>query len=66
MATYKVSYVVTGDDHPGGIVNLDYQPNAGDIIEVGTFGLEVVEIFELIPPRGEFFYLHATCKIISS
>lgn len=65
MATYKVSYVVSGDDHPGGIVNLNHQPNVGDKIEVGNFKLEVIEIFELIPPRGEFFYLHATCKISS-
>lgn len=65
MATYKVSYVVSGDDHPGGIVNLDNQPEVGDKIEVGIFTLEVIEIFELIPPRGEFFYLHATCKISS-
>lgn len=63
MAIYKVSYVVKGDDHPGGIVNLENQPNVGDKIQVGNFDLEVIEIFELIPPRGEFYYLHATCKV---
>jgi hypothetical protein len=65
MAVYKVSYVVTGDDHPGGIVNLDLKPEVGETIKVGNFDLEVVEIFELIPPRGKFFYLHATCKFVS-
>ena len=62
MAVYKVSYVVSGDDHPGGIVNLEKQPEVGEKIKVGNFNLEVIEIFELIPPRGEFYYFHATCK----
>ncbi len=64
MAIYKVSYVVTKSNHPGGIVNLDKQPEVGEIINMGTFDLEVIEIFELIPPRGDFYYLHATCKIV--
>ncbi len=64
MAIYKVSYVVTDSDHPGGIINLEHQPRVGDTISVGNLDIKVVEIFELIPPRGEFFYLHATCSIV--
>lgn len=64
MAIYKVSYVVTGSDHPGGIVNLEELPEAGEIIKVGKVDLAVREIFELIPPRGDFYYMHATCEVV--
>jgi len=51
-------------NHPGGIVNLDAQPEVGEFIHVGNFDLEVIEIFELIPPGGNFYYMHATCEIV--
>ena len=63
MATYKVSYVVVESKHPGGIINLDHMPKVGDIITMGDQDLEIIEVFELMPPRGEFYYLHATCKV---
>ena len=63
MATYKVSYVVKGSDHPGGIVNRDAPPEIGEKFKVGDVLLEVLEVVELMPPRGEFYYLHATCKV---
>ncbi len=63
---YKVSYVVTGSEHPGGIVNLDKLPEVGEVIKVGNVNLEVIEIFELIPPKGDFYYLHATCRLVNS
>ena len=64
MAVYKVSYVVTKSDHPGGIINLEKQPEVGEIIQVGNYDLEVIEIFELIPPKGDFYYMHATCEVV--
>ena len=64
MAIYKISYVVTGSDHPGGIVNLDKLPEVGETINVGNVDLMVHEIFELIPPRGDFYYMHATCEVV--
>jgi hypothetical protein len=66
MTVCKVSYVVRGSDHPGGIINLKHQPQVGDQIRVGDTILEVLEVVELMPPRREFHYLHATCKIVSS
>jgi hypothetical protein len=66
MATYKISYIIQDVEHPGGIVNLNYQPVAGDTIDVGGLLLEVREIFELIPANNDFYYLHATCKIIEA
>lgn len=59
---YKVSYVVTGQPHPGEIVNQDLPPEIGDQVTLGGDVFEVIEIIDLAPPRGDFAYLHATCK----
>jgi hypothetical protein len=59
-AIYKVSYVVTGEDHPGAILNVDHMPEVGEKVELGRRRFVVVEVFELVPPRGEFHFLHAT------
>jgi hypothetical protein len=59
---YKVSYVVVGRPHPGEIVNQDAPPEVGDRVTLGGDEFEVVEIIDLAPPRGDFAYLHATCK----
>jgi hypothetical protein len=61
---YKVSYVVTGKPHPGEIVNMDTPPRVGDRVTLGDETFEVTEVVDLIPPRGEFAYLHATCRPI--
>lgn len=59
-AIYKVSYVVTGEEHPGAILNVDHMPEVGERVELGRRQFAVVEVFELVPPRGEFHFLHAT------
>lgn len=59
---YKVSFVVQGGAHPGGIENLDKRPQVGDQLNLAGLNLEIVEVLEIIPPRGDFAYLHATCK----
>lgn len=59
---YKVSYVVVGGQHPGAIVNLDAPPEVGDEVALNDERFEVVEVVELLPPRGDFAYLHATCR----
>lgn len=59
---YKVSYVVTGEDHPGAIMNADQQPNVGDHIRLGDREFVVVEIVDLMPARGDFHFLHATLR----
>ena len=64
MAVWKVSYVVKGSAQAGGIVNLDHEPEPGDVLKIGGDHLEVIEVLELIPPRGEFHYIHATCQAI--
>ena len=62
MITYKVSYVVIGGEYPGAIVNELKRPQVGDRIEIGQVTFEVVEVQEVVPPRGDFAFLHATVK----
>lgn len=64
MAVYKVSYVIKNSDHPGGIINLEEQPKIGQNIHLGDLELQIVELQELMPPRGAFNYLHVTCKLV--
>jgi hypothetical protein len=59
---YKVSYVVSGEDHPGAILNTESRPQKGDLVKLGSRKFTVVEVIDLIPPKGEFHYLHATLQ----
>jgi hypothetical protein len=59
---YKVSYVVIGGDYPGGIKNEVERPNIGDVVQIGRMKFEVTEIHEIIPPRDDFQFLHATVR----
>ncbi len=62
MTTYKVSIVVPGRRDVGGIQNLEKEPKPGDILLLGKEKYQIVAVSELMPPRGDFAYLHATCK----
>jgi hypothetical protein len=66
MMRYQVSYVVIGGDHPGAIVNELKRPQVGDHVQIGKSTFEVVEVMEVMPPRGDFAFLHATVKPIES
>ena len=59
---YKVSFVVPGRRDIGGIQNIDREPKPGDRVRIGNQTFEVVDVTELMPPRGDFAYIHATCK----
>jgi hypothetical protein len=59
---YKVSFVVPGRRDVGGIQNMDQEPQPGDRVRIGSKLFEIVDVTELMPPRGDFAYLHATCK----
>ena len=61
---YKVSFVVQGGTHPGGIQNLEERPKIGDILTTGRDEFEITQVVEIIPPRGNFAYLHASCRPI--
>ncbi len=59
---YKVSYVVTGTKQPGAIINQEQAPTVGEVIQLGKLTCQIVEIKDLIPPMGDFAYLHVTCE----
>ncbi|OGO33542.1 MAG: hypothetical protein A2W35_14570 [Chloroflexi bacterium RBG_16_57_11] len=62
MAIFKVSYVIVGNANPGMILNQDHMPQKGDRVQLGTEYFEIIEVMELVPPRGEFHYIHVTCR----
>jgi hypothetical protein len=66
MPVYKVSYVVRGSDHPGTISNSDHRPEIGEQIRLGEEAFEVVEVIELLPPRGDFHFIHVTCQPVKN
>ena len=59
---YKVSYVIIGGQHRGAMINEDHPPVVGSHIELGGQVCEILEVQELIPPLGDFTYLHVTCR----
>jgi hypothetical protein len=63
---YKVSYVVQGEDHPGAIMNVKQRPKIGDQVKLAGRKFEVIEVQELIPPRGQFHFLHVTLRAQSA
>lgn len=60
---YKISYVVLGGSHPGAIVNRDAPPQVGEVVQLNGNEYEVVSVTDLIPPQGDFAYLHVTLKV---
>jgi hypothetical protein len=62
MAVYKVSYVVKGSEHPGTIANADHRPAIGEKVKLGDDNFVIVEVIDLMPPRGDFHFIHATCQ----
>ena len=61
MTVFKVSIVVADGSHPGAILNLDRRPIKGETININGNLFLIKEVIELMPPRGNFQYLHLTC-----
>jgi hypothetical protein len=64
--TYNVSYVVLGGEHPGRMQSQENSPRVGEKIRLGDLLVEVVEVRELMPPMGDFAYLHVTCRPVKA
>jgi hypothetical protein len=58
---YKVSYVVRGGSHPGAILDAETIPQVGESVTFGGQEFRIIEVMELMPSRGGFGFLHATC-----
>ena len=61
---YKVSYVVATGDHPGAISNTTERPQVGNRVRLGAEEFEIVEVLDLLPPHGDFRFLHVTCRLL--
>lgn len=62
MTVYKVSVVISDSNHPGAILNLAHRPVKGETLTLAGTRFQVVEVIELVPPRGDFHFLHLTCR----
>ena len=63
---YKVSYVVNSGEQPPTINNTSRPPQPGDCVQLGRNEVEVIQVHQSIPPRGEFCLLQATCKSVKN
>jgi hypothetical protein len=65
---YKVSYAVIGKPHLGTMVDQDVAPQVGEQIPMGADDelCEILEVQDLMPPMGDFAYLHVTCKPVEA
>ena len=61
---YKVSYVIVGGQHRGMVINQEEAPQVGHRVELDEQVCEIIEVQELVPPMGDFAYLHATCRLL--
>jgi hypothetical protein len=59
---YKVSYIVNDGSKPGSIKNEQERPTIGNMVRIGAEQFKVVDVYEIMPPRGDFLYLHATVE----
>jgi hypothetical protein len=59
---YKVSYVVQGGEYPGGIKSQENRPKIGEQVTIGPMKFEVLEVYDMMPPRDDFQFLHVTVK----
>lgn len=62
---YKVSYIVNDGSKPGSIKNEQERPVIGDTVHIGVHEFRVVDVYEIMPPRDEFLYLHATVEEVA-
>jgi hypothetical protein len=61
---YKISVIVPGRPDVGGILNVETRPEPGETLQIGGETLDILEVVELMPPRGEFGFLHVECKLV--
>ena len=63
---YKVSYVINSGEKPPTIINTSRPPQPGDRVQLGWDEVEVIDVHQSIPPRGEFCFLQATYKFVKN
>jgi hypothetical protein len=61
----KLSIVIPGGGHSGAIVDRWRMPQVGEMMDLGDVVVAVDEVKELLPPRGEFRFIHVTAHVVS-
>ena len=60
----KLSIVVPGFEDGGTILDTNSVPQIGDHLTIGDRVVEVMEVTELLPARGDFRFIHTTCRLV--
>jgi hypothetical protein len=60
----KLSIVIPGASHGGAILDRPNVPRVGEHLDLGDITVEVIEVTELLPPRGDFRFIHVTAHIV--
>ncbi len=60
----KLSIVIPTGEHAGAIIDRPAMPAVGDRLALGDVTVEVLEVKELLPPRGDFHFVHVTGRIV--
>jgi hypothetical protein len=61
----KLSIIISGSKPAGAILDAPGLPNIGDEPAVGNSAVAVLEVMELLAPRGEFRFIQVICKLLS-
>jgi hypothetical protein len=61
----KLSIVIPAYEHAGAILDTNHVPEIGERLNLGDALVEVIELEELLPARGDFRFFHATCRLVS-
>jgi hypothetical protein len=59
----KLSIVIPEGGHAGAILDAASIPEPGDNLQLGPVTVKVLEVRELLPPRGDFRFVHVTGQI---
>ncbi|MDX1664773.1 MAG: hypothetical protein R3272_13360 [Candidatus Promineifilaceae bacterium] len=61
---YKVSCVVEDSSYTGSVLNCVQPPQVGDEVSFDGAVFVITELAELMPPTGDFGFLHATVRFV--
>ncbi|MCC6187892.1 MAG: hypothetical protein IT318_02565 [Anaerolineales bacterium] len=61
----KLSIVIPGGTHAGAILDRPRPPQVGERIQLADVTVEVIEVTELLPPRGDFRFIHVTAHLVA-
>ena len=63
---YKMRFVVPDSDIPSVIANTSRPHDVGDVLKLLDHEVEIVEVRQMMRPRGEFTFLEAVCRPVET